>query len=706
MIQIISILSILLLVLGCGEPAKSTSCGAGTQLENGLCVATPTECDANSILIDEECVQIDSLCGMEATYDMTTGQCIINDTVSCGEGTQQVMDENGNQVCTPEESNRLSCEENEVFDPETETCVDRDTLCGEGTEFDRTTGLCLATCEEENLCDDGVGAVEPEVLSCEGFNESLTLVNHRDRAIDYIVDCKASVRAPLIIEGGVVINFTGDAGLWINETGSITASSNDCGPVTFEGVDGGAWLGLRIDSSSEDNRLEGVVIRDAGANAFSSDGRKGSIILSGDAQLTLRNSLITGSKAFGIHAVRVGSTMTFEGNTIENSAEAPVLMIPQHASSLDQQSMLANNSKAYVLLEGGELNEDTRWQALTVPYRVKEDAQISVKEDAHLTLEAGAQVQFEALSSLHIVDNASLESAGTAEARVTLSGTESTAGHWRGLYINAQEAQSSLRYSDLLDAGGGAFNSGGDIGAIVLWSSSQLLIEESTVSNSAGHALNAIYPNATLTVRKSTFTDNRDAPFLLAPYLAAGLDADSTYTGNDLDYILVASGPIAGNQSWAPLDVPYRLTSLDDIFFEVIVEEGDSLTLEAGVNVTAEANTGFECYGSFHAAGTAEAKVSFLGTEETAGHWKGLYFKEQMSPSVFTVEHAIIAHAGSSAFTSEGSTAAIVVRQQTEATIADTEFYDNAGECEIKATSTSTTLNLSNNTGAEVCQEN
>ena len=239
-------------------------------------------------------------------------------SIECGDGTQQVTDESGAQVCEPEEADVISCEGDQVFNTETQACVDRDSLCGEGTEFDAMTGQCLALCEEDNSCDDGVGAVEPEVLGCEDFNEPVRLINHRDRAVDYLINCKATVRSSLIIEGGVVVHFTEDSGFWVSEAGSITALSDVCGPVTFEGVDGGGWLGLRIDSSNEDNRLEGVVIRNAGGGSFSSDGRQGSIVVSGETQLTLKDSLITNSKAFGIHAIRVGSALNLERNTIEN----------------------------------------------------------------------------------------------------------------------------------------------------------------------------------------------------------------------------------------------------------------------------------------------------------------------------------------------------------------------------------------------------
>ena len=273
-----------------------------------------------------------------------------------------------------------------------------------------------------------------------------------------------------------------------------------------------------------------------------------------------------------------------------------------------------------------------------------------VSEGSTLTLEAGVEVHGEPLTGLEIVGG-SFITAGTEDDRVVLRSADGTPGGWKGLYLARDYVEAnptfSLSYTDLLHGGGGAFNSNGDLGNLVIWYGTDVTLSDVRIAEGASYGINATYGETRFTMEGTNeITGNALAPALVETNLASDFSGASTYVGNGADHILVAEGGLDGSHSWQALDVPYRLTSLTEIFYEVVVPEGASLVLEEGVEIEAEEDTGIEVSGgSFSSEGTDEDPVVMWGAEAGAGYWKGLFFDAEEGGS-FSTNHTEIHQAG------------------------------------------------------------
>ncbi|MBL4686926.1 MAG: hypothetical protein JKY37_20185, partial [Nannocystaceae bacterium] len=567
------------------------------------------------------------------------------------------------------------------------------------------------------------GDEAPEMLDCGSFGEARLLSNDPSRPVDYVVVCTELVMGALTIEAGTVIEFADDAGLDIRGEGSVVAVGDECDPVVLRSVAGssGAWRGVHVSSAAQENTLEWVEIHDAGGGAFSGNGELGGLILEPNAALAVRDSTIVGSAAFGFHGVRGPATLVWERNTIMGSAQPAAHVAGLLVHTLDSESDFTGNPGGdYVEVQGQALDAEVTWRALNVPYRVLADT--SVRSTSGLTLDAGVEIHFESNAAIY-ADPGYLDVGGTVEQPVLLIGAESSPGAWRGVLFDNDSDNNRLSHTEIRDGGGGSFNSNGDLGAVVLWADTALTLSESTISGSAAYGLNANYGGSSLTLEgNNILTGNAGGPVLVGAYLAEAMDPATDFTGNpggDVIQVWTGTGNVGpGTHTWRALAVPYRVGIRDDIedqFRNVAVRDDQSLTLEAGVIVLMEQDTGFWIDGgSFAVNGTENNPVTLRGVEETPGYWRGLYFNDPGSPhkdnATHSIDYADIAHAGGAPFNSNGDLGTVIVWAGTEASITNSTLHDNAAACVINLPYTQTTLveegnTFSSNAGAPVCDE-
>ena len=368
---------------------------------------------------------------------------------------------------------------------------------------------------------------EPEIIDQELIQEDLTLVDRiADPEIpDYIVVQDTGVWATLTVEPGVRVDFRHGAGLWIGSPtgeGAIVAVGTADKPIVLagEGTGPGSWLGLGVGSPSSLNRLEHVVLRDAGEAPAHDllDTRAGLTLW--DGRLDVVDSEITDNDGIGFFvASSPGEAPViddFARNTVTANADVPVKLTTNLFGILDGQSQYAGNGDDHAVLYepdfGAVPSAAVTAQALDVPYRI--EGALNFWTEAHI----GPGVTFDMAPGSQIVvgtatGEGSLTIEGTAEAPVKITGVDPTPGSWGGIFVGSKRTANRFTHVEIA-YGGGIQPVDGQPANIVVADRSpdaSLLLEDSTIRDSAGWGV-FVTDRGTLSESGNTFSSNASGP--------------------------------------------------------------------------------------------------------------------------------------------------------------------------------------------------
>lgn len=337
----------------------------------------------------------------------------------------------------------------------------------------------MASCSSDDSVDQPVVVIQPIELDCDYFLENRTLVDNPNAPIDYIISCNAQVRADLVIEPGVVIAFTQDAGLnfYENES-SIRAVGTANLPIILTGTNNvrGFWRGLFIDSTDPSNILDHVTISYAGGQAFNSNGDRGNVIVYADASLTMTNCLITHSATSGLNARYGGSNLTLENNSFTNNAN-PLLINYIYVGTTSATNNFIGNDLDRVLLYmySSAFEENTTWKRINVPYRTFNGGVSQIKANANLIIEPGTIIEMTAGSYINVTENGGLKAVGTSASPIIIRGETAAAGAWKGIKFDGTNVINEIAYAQISDAGEDPTNTKG---AVYLWYEAKLNIHD------------------------------------------------------------------------------------------------------------------------------------------------------------------------------------------------------------------------------------
>jgi len=192
----------------------------------------------------------------------------------------------------------------------------------------------------------------------------------------------------------------------------------------------------------------------------------------------------------------------------------------------------------------------------------------------------------------------SIQAAGTDEKPIVFTGEDKVAGAWKGIFIQSDDTANALVHTQIDYAGGGAFNSNGDLGSVIVYADTRLNMSNSTITNSAAYGINASYGGGEFVFENNTITTS-DAPMTVEGAYPTAITGGS-FTGNTLDAIIVTGDQITGEHIWSRKP-------------------------------------------SFIAVGTEQDPVIFTGINKVPGAWNGIRFD---TPSVLneigfaTIEYA------------------------------------------------------------------
>lgn len=265
-----------------------------------------------------------------------------------------------------------------------------------------------------------------------------------------------------------------------------------------------------------------------------------------------------------------------------------------------------------------------------------------------LTLAAGVVIECGSDALLWVNGNSGfLKAEGTPVNRVIIRGINKTKGSWRGITITSTNINNRLTNVDILHAG--SSNNGTRRAAIRVQSntSSRLSIQNTSITETAGHALFVDGGDGILTeYAGNNFSNNDLAPVRLGAELIYSLDKQSVYSNNGVQAIEVAAagnGSVRFNSNGIVkhTGVPYHFHSTVELMAAVTFEPGVTCLFNSGLRLSVNAA------GTIIASGTANDPITFSSLSQVSGAWNGIEIASPSSQNL--LNHANVSYGGSTA---------------------------------------------------------
>ncbi len=451
------------------------------------------------------------------------------------------------------------------------------------------------------------------------------------------------VNAPLTLMPGVTIIFKQDSLMNVNPGGWLTAvgTAASGGEIVFKGANDvkGFWAGIYVYSSSANNDLEYVEIRNTGST---NAGNGTALWVASGIPFTLRNSILDYGLGMGLAVDAGGSIadLTLQANTFDHLDGFPVSLSANAVGALDPASQYTNNADNAVEVFGGSVDLAQTWGNLKAPYRV--DGFVSV--NASLTLAPGSDLQFTQGTYMDV--NAStggtvaLTAVGTPAAGITFEGAvspgSSVPATWGGINLHAGSS-GDLEYATVSHAGG----SGSWLGAAIdVASGVPFTLKHSVIDHSASMGLafdaSTVYPD--LSLQANTYSNNVSYPVSVTMDGAGALDPTSTYLNNGDERVEVFDSSLSHAQTWKHLADPYYVDGTPSV--------DAALTIAQGTQVQVAMNTTFtvSSSGTLNADGGSSASMITFTTGAPGSTWNGI----DLSSGSDILNYVVVEHADSS----------------------------------------------------------
>lgn len=520
--------------------------------------------------------------------------------------------------------------------------------------------------------------------------------------IDYVVQCAISIKnnALLTIEPGVVIAFEGESsGIFTSEGGGLKAIGTLTDPISFIGTSDnkGVWKGIYFGSTHPENRLEGVMVMNAGRTASGQSGEKGAVQLSRDedSAAAIVNCTISNNEGYGLFITDESDLEEFSGNSISDNEEAPVALFFNQVGALDFSSDYQGNGKNYIEVRENEIEDNmVNMPLLNVPYRFVESKRYDIKNA--LNIEAGNTLEFTGGAGFRLGEQASdcantsgsLNATGTMENPITFQGVVSGKGTWLGIGFNSSSPNNKLIYCNVSGGGSSKLYNGAQFAAnITLQCNSRVTIQNSTITESGEFGIYVLDEDAQLEdFQENEIVDNELAPIWMHLPQVDQLDAATSYAeGNGRPYIQVVGDAVTeADLIIKKLEVPYRIeteASGRETYVEraITIEPGTTLEFETGAGLVL-GSPGVDCIpttGSLNAQGTVEEPIVFRGTTQGQGTWLGIGINSGTSANLFT--YCEISGGGAEQMYNSGGQGNIVIHCSGSLTIENSTIKDSAG---------------------------
>jgi uncharacterized protein (AIM24 family) len=311
---------------------------------------------------------------------------------------------------------------------------------------------------------------------------------------DYIVTKSLFVSAELTVNPGVVIAFERDARLDINSDGGILIARGTAEKkIRFVGAEKtkGFWAGLVIFSTSSANTLEHAELRHAGSRVLINNTKTALALGSAKGQVSLKNSLFAQNDGYGLYALSGSVIREFETNTFRENTQAPILLSADNVARLDAASIFtgSNGRNAVEIMRSAiEGTTEVVWTGFTdkTPYRVVES---ELNVNAGWKLSPGVTIELARDAVIRVNSNGYLNAQGTADKKISFTGTQAQASHWKGMIVYSASGQNLIEHAELRNAGSGVVVSGKRSALAVYGTNARTTVKNTKISGSGGYGI-------------------------------------------------------------------------------------------------------------------------------------------------------------------------------------------------------------------------
>ncbi|MCS3939115.1 hypothetical protein GGP84_001741 [Salinibacter ruber] len=317
------------------------------------------------------------------------------------------------------------------------------------------------------------------------------------------------------INPGVEMTFEADAGLYVSSGSVLSADGTADNPITMTATEGNAqpgwWQGVFLFSNDANNLLDHVEVRHTGSGSPNTVG-DGGVVVAGGSAVTLTNSTIAQSAAYGLLLTEGNATLDgFSANTFADNADAPIYLPFSNIGRIDGTSTFPDGKTVRVF--GTSLSEDgatdVTLTALSgdTPYRFASSP--AVGDDASMTIEPGVEMTFESDVGFRVSDNSSLTADGTSGTPITMTATAGNAqqGWWRGIAFYSDNANNLLNHVEVRHAGRSIMSPIPEAANVAISVGASLDITNSTVTDSGNHGIYCDPPSSA-TLSGNTYQNN------------------------------------------------------------------------------------------------------------------------------------------------------------------------------------------------------
>lgn len=317
------------------------------------------------------------------------------------------------------------------------------------------------------------------------------------------------------INPGVEMTFEADAGLYVSSGSVLSADGTADNPITMTATEGNAqpgwWQGVFVFSNDANNLLDHVEVRHTGSGSPNTVG-DGGVVVAGGSAVTLTNSTIAQSAAYGLLLTEGNATLDgFSANTFADNADAPIYLPFSNIGRIDGTTTFPDGKTVRVF--GTSLSEDgatdVTLTALSgdTPYRFASSP--AVGDDASMTIEPGVEMTFESDVGFRVSDNSSLTADGTSETPITMTATAGNAqqGWWRGIAFYSDNANNLLNHVEVRHAGRSIMSPIPEAANVAISVGASLDITNSTITDSGNHGIYCDPPSSA-TLSGNTYQNN------------------------------------------------------------------------------------------------------------------------------------------------------------------------------------------------------